>query len=49
MQGRPKDTRIDQEVVQAVLDALNTKGYRHVTIERIAKTVKRARTSLYRR
>jgi AcrR family transcriptional regulator len=49
MPGRPKDTRIDRDVVQAVLDTLKTKGYRHVTIERIAKTVKRARTSLYRR
>jgi AcrR family transcriptional regulator len=48
MRGRPKDRRIDQDVVFAVLNAL-TKGYRHVTIERVAKTVKRARTSLYRR
>jgi AcrR family transcriptional regulator len=49
MLGRPKDSRIDQDVVRAVLHALETRGYRHVTIERIAKTVKRARTSLYRR
>lgn len=49
MRGRPKDARIDQDVVRAVLDTLETKGYRHITIERIAKTVKRARTSLYRR
>lgn len=49
IRGRPKDTRIDEDVVLAVLNLLKMKGYRHVTIERIAKTVKRARTSLYRR
>jgi AcrR family transcriptional regulator len=49
MRGRPKDVRIDRDVVLAVLNSLNTKGYRQVTIERIAKTVKRARSSLYRR
>jgi AcrR family transcriptional regulator len=49
MRGRPKDKRIDEDVVLAVLDTLKSKGYRHVTIERIAKTVRRARTSLYRR
>ncbi len=49
MRGRPKDGRIDQDVVRAVLNSLKTKGYRHVTMEGIAKTVKRARTSLYRR
>jgi AcrR family transcriptional regulator len=49
MRGRPKDRRIDEDVVFAVLNTLKTKGYRHVTIERVAKTVKRARTSLYRR
>jgi AcrR family transcriptional regulator len=49
MRGRPKDRRIDEEVVFAVLNTLKTKGYRHVTIEGVAKTVKRARTSLYRR
>jgi AcrR family transcriptional regulator len=49
MRGRPMDKRIDEDVVLAVLNSLKTKGYRHVTIERIAKTVKRARTSLYRR
>jgi AcrR family transcriptional regulator len=31
------------------LNLLKTKSYRHVTIERVARTVKRARTSLYRR
>src|SRR5277367_6836935 len=49
IRGRPKDKRIDHDVALAVLNALKTKGYRHVTIERIARTVKRARTSLYRR
>ena len=47
--GRPKDKRIEDDVVLAVLDTLKAKGYRHVTIERIARTVRRARTSLYRR
>lgn len=36
-------------MVLAVLNLLKTKNYRHVTIERVARTVKRARTSLYRR
>lgn len=49
MRGRPKDTRIDRDVVSAVLNLLKAKGYRHVTIERVARTVHRARTSLYRR
>jgi AcrR family transcriptional regulator len=49
MRGRPKDGRIDKDVVVAVLNLLKAKGYRHVTIERVAKTVNRARTSLYRR
>jgi AcrR family transcriptional regulator len=49
MRGRPKDKRIDQDVVLAVLNSLKSKGYRHVTMEGIAETVKRARTSLYRR
>jgi len=47
--GRPKDSRIDRDVVLAVLNLLKTKSYRHITIERIARIVKRARTSLYRR
>jgi AcrR family transcriptional regulator len=47
--GRPKDTRIDNDVVLAVLNLLKTETYRHITIERIARIVKRARTSLYRR
>jgi hypothetical protein len=29
MRGRPKDKRIDEDVVLAVLDTLKSKGYRH--------------------
>ena len=47
--GRPKDECIDVEVVAAVLEGLRLRGYRGVTIEGIARQVKRARTSLYRR
>jgi AcrR family transcriptional regulator len=47
--GRPRDERIDGEVVAAVLSALRTGGYRAVTIDGIARKVGRARTSLYRR
>jgi AcrR family transcriptional regulator len=47
--GRPRDERIDTEVVSAVLDILRTDGYGAVTIDGIARKVKRARTSLYRR
>lgn len=47
--GRPRDKRIDKEVVAAVLGVLRSDGYRAVTIEDIARRVKRARTSLYRR
>lgn len=47
--GRPRDERIDDEVVGAVLNVLRTGGYRAVTIEGIARSVGRARTSLYRR
>jgi AcrR family transcriptional regulator len=47
--GRPRDERIDTEVVSAVLDALKEGGYGAVTIEGIARRVGRARTSLYRR
>jgi len=47
--GRPRDDRIDRDVVDAVLETLRTRGYRAVTIEGIARRVKRARTSLYRR
>jgi AcrR family transcriptional regulator len=47
--GRPRDERIDTEVVSAVLNLLQTRGYRAVTIDGIARKVKRARTSIYRR
>jgi AcrR family transcriptional regulator len=49
IRGRPIDSRIEREVVHAVLNLLKTRSYRHVTIERVARTVQRARTSLYRR
>jgi AcrR family transcriptional regulator len=47
--GRPKNERIDIEVVAAVLEGLRLHGYRGITIEGVARQVKRARTSLYRR
>jgi AcrR family transcriptional regulator len=47
--GRPRNPRIDREVVSAVLKTLRQGGYRAVTLEGIARRVKRARTSLYRR
>lgn len=47
--GRPRDERIDTEVVSAVLGALRAGGYGAVTIDGIARRVKRARTSIYRR
>src|SRR5215469_14071244 len=47
--GRPRDERIDTEVVSAVLSVLRKRGYRAVTIDGIARKVKRARTSIYRR
>jgi AcrR family transcriptional regulator len=47
--GRPRDARIDTEVVAAVLSVLEKGGYRAVTIDGIAKNVGRARSSLYRR
>jgi len=47
--GRPRDERIDEEVVSAVLSALRSGGYAAVTIDGIARKVKRARTSIYRR
>jgi AcrR family transcriptional regulator len=47
--GRPRDERIDIEVVSAVLSALRGGGYKAVTIDGIARKVNRARTSLYRR
>ena len=47
--GRLRNPRIDREVVSAVLKTLRRGGYRAVTLEGIARRVKRARTSLYRR
>lgn len=47
--GRPRDNSIDRDVVAAVLAALRNRGYRAVTIEGVARKVKRARTSIYRR
>ena len=47
--GRPRDERIDSDVVSAVLSALKESGYRAVTIDGIARQVGRARSSLYRR
>jgi len=47
--GRPRDTRIDMEVISAVIAVLRKGGYGAVTIDGIAKNVGRARSSLYRR
>lgn len=47
--GRPRDEHIDTDVVTAVLHVLRTRGYKAVTIEGIARAVRRARSSLYRR
>jgi AcrR family transcriptional regulator len=47
--GRPRDDRIDSEVVTAVLSVLRRSGYGAVTIDGIARQVNRARTSIYRR
>lgn len=47
--GRPRDERIDAEVVTAVLDVLKSGGYRAVTIAAIAQRTKRGRSSIYRR
>jgi AcrR family transcriptional regulator len=47
--GRPRDERIDTEVVSAVLNTLKEDGYRAVTIDGVARQIGRARTSLYRR
>jgi AcrR family transcriptional regulator len=47
--GRPRDERIDSEVVSAVLSVLGSRGYEAVTMEGIASRVKRARSSIYRR
>jgi len=47
--GRPRDAQIDKDVVAAVLKALQKRGYGGVTINGIAKSIGRARSSLYRR
>ena len=47
--GRPRDERVDREVVSTVLDVLRNGGYSAVTIDRIARKVKRARSTIYRR
>ncbi|MBS0579658.1 MAG: TetR/AcrR family transcriptional regulator [Proteobacteria bacterium] len=47
--GRPRDESIDAEVVAAVLQLLRKRGYGAVTIASVARKVKTARTSLYRR
>jgi AcrR family transcriptional regulator len=47
--GRPRNRSIDREVVTAVLKTLRDGGYGAVTLHGIARKVKRARTSLYRR
>jgi AcrR family transcriptional regulator len=47
--GRPRDVRIDTEVISAVIAQLRKGGYNAVTIDGIARHVGRARSSLYRR
>jgi AcrR family transcriptional regulator len=47
--GRPRNENIDRQVVAAVLHVLRTRGYRAVTMVGIARRVKRARASIYRR
>lgn len=47
--GRPRDGRVDTEVVSAVIDALRTGGYGAVTIDGITRKVGRARSTIYRR
>ncbi len=47
--GRPRNENIDRQVVAAVLRVLQTRGYKAVTIDGIARQVRRARSSLYRR
>src|SRR5271155_64768 len=49
MTGRPRDAMIDNEVIIAVIAALQRGGYAAVTIDGIAKSIGRARSSLYRR
>lgn len=47
--GRPRDERVDTEVVSTVLNTLRDGGYGAVTIDGIARKVNRARTTIYRR
>jgi AcrR family transcriptional regulator len=47
--GRPRNENIDRQVVEAVLRVLRTHGYKAVTIDGIARQVRRARSSIYRR
>lgn len=47
--GRPRDARIDTEVIGAVIAVLRKGGYDSVTIDGIARSLGRARSSLYRR
>ena len=47
--GRPRDARVDTEVISAVIAVLRKGGYEAVTIDGIAKNVGRARSTLYRR
>jgi AcrR family transcriptional regulator len=47
--GRPRDRRIDTDVVAAVLRTLRDGGYHAVTIDGVARRVGRARSSVYRR
>jgi AcrR family transcriptional regulator len=47
--GRPRNPSIDREVVAAILSTLRDGGYSAVTLDGIARKIKRARTSLYRR
>jgi AcrR family transcriptional regulator len=47
--GRPRDQRIDTEVVSAVLETLRKGGYGAVTIAGVAQKIKRGRSSIYRR
>ncbi len=47
--GRPRDERIDAEVVSAVLGVLRSGGYGAVTVAGIAQRIKRGRSSIYRR
>lgn len=47
--GRPRDERVDTQVVSTVLEILRSRGYKAVTIDGIAREVNRARTTIYRR